>query len=114
MTEVPGGLLSAVKVEGLRQPLSLALRQHQEVLQVKVGWFCVDSALISYRSCLTDRSKLVDQQRDRHLTNDSGGQKASTHHAAPQVDMASGNWKERAQAGVNLLVTAADLSLPHV
>ena len=35
--EVPGGLMPAMKVEGLQQPLSLTLRQHQEVLQLKVG-----------------------------------------------------------------------------
>jgi hypothetical protein len=36
VTEVPGGLLPAVHVEGLQQPLSLTLRQTQDVLQLKV------------------------------------------------------------------------------
>lgn len=36
VTEVPGGLMPAVHVEGLQQPLCLTLRQTQDVLQLKV------------------------------------------------------------------------------
>lgn len=36
MTEVVGGLMPAVRIAGLQQPLSLTLRQYQDVLQLKV------------------------------------------------------------------------------
>jgi hypothetical protein len=36
VTEVPGGLLPAVHMEGLQEPLSLTLRQHLDVMQLKV------------------------------------------------------------------------------
>lgn len=37
VTEVPGGMMPAVHVEGLHPPLSLTLRQYQDVTQLKVS-----------------------------------------------------------------------------
>ena len=37
LTEVPGGLLPSLHIDGLDQPMSLALRQSQDVLRMKVS-----------------------------------------------------------------------------
>lgn len=58
VTEVPGGLMPAVHVEGLQQPLSLTLRQTQDVLQLKVRQdhqACRDICVAEYVCCLRNR-----------------------------------------------------------
>lgn len=55
VTEVPGGLMPAVHVECLQQPLSLTLRQYQDVTQLKVSlpWSTVWTAAAQVHALAT-------------------------------------------------------------